>query len=158
VEQCCLFMDDEASSRLFNALLDYYKRALYEYNNEAKRFGFYLKPVHIVVKNTLRGRMVYNYYGRYWYKLAKSNGKIKWIYVGVTKPIKELPEPPLNPLLLISTALTNNPNHKTICVISPATLFCQIIRKIESKFFNEVFAKCCNQNKYRRANSKGESR
>jgi len=144
-------MDEGASSRLFNALLDYYKRALYEYNNEAKRFGFYLKPVHIVVKDTLKGRMVYNYYGRYWYKLAKSNGKIKWIYVGVAKPIKELPEPPLNPLLLISTAPANNSNHRTICVMSSATLFCQIIQQIESGFFIEDFAECCNQNMDRRA-------
>jgi len=157
VEQCCLSMDIESSSMLFNVLLDYYKRALYEYNNEAKRFGFYLKPVHIVVKNTLRGRMIYNYYGRYWYKLTKSNGKIKWIYIGVAKPVKELSEPPLNPLLLISTAPTDNTNHRTICVMSPATLFCQIIQQIESGFFSEVFAECCNQNKDRRANSKGES-
>ncbi|RLG78017.1 MAG: hypothetical protein DRO12_00445 [Thermoprotei archaeon] len=78
--------------RLVASALDDYLRQLYEYNNVAKKFSVYLKPVHIVTK---RGSRIYIYIAKYWYRLEKSNGKLKWIYIGTSKPqIQGLPEPP----------------------------------------------------------------
>ena len=76
---------------------------LYEYNNEAKKHGFYLKPVHIVVKKNSSGdKLKYYYFGRYWYKIMpvkrKNRRSIKWVYVGRNKPLNNLPDPPRNPL------------------------------------------------------------
>ncbi|MEM1709472.1 MAG: hypothetical protein QXT01_04695 [Sulfolobales archaeon] len=73
-----------------------YRLRIYEYNSQIRNTGYYLKPVHVVVKKELN--LKYLYFGRYWYRIAKGpNGKIKWIYVGKEKPDPNLPEPPLNP-------------------------------------------------------------
>jgi len=86
--------------RKLNLLLADLLPEIYVYNNKIKHTGYYLKPVHIVVKTKSNGEKIkYYYYGRYWYRLEKANGnKIKWIYIGKSKPSPELPDPPENPL------------------------------------------------------------
>ena len=76
---------------------------LSEYNNVVKKHGYYLKPVHIVVKKNSEGEKVkYYYFGRYWYKIVsvkkKNRRTIRWIYVGRKKPLRKLMDPPKNPL------------------------------------------------------------
>ncbi|ADI31727.1 hypothetical protein [Staphylothermus hellenicus] len=76
-------------------------RSIYEYNNIVKNYGYYLKPIHVVVKKSGSGAVKYYYYGRYWYRLEYTRGnkrKLKWIYIGKEKPDKKLPDPPTNPL------------------------------------------------------------
>ncbi len=73
-----------------------YRRRIYEYNSLIKDTGYYLKPIHFVIKKDLN--MKYLYFGRYWYRIVKGrSGNIKWIYVGREKPDPNLPEPPINP-------------------------------------------------------------
>jgi hypothetical protein len=83
-----------------NLLVGELLKDFYKYNELIKERGFYLKPVHIVTRKLQDGSTVkYYYYGRYWYRLEKTpTGRIKWVYVGRTKPIPELPDPPENPL------------------------------------------------------------
>lgn len=88
---------------LFKKLLDEYKIKLYTYNSLIKKYGFYLKPYHVVVKHSSGRTIKYIYYGRYWYRLKyackKGNtSKIKWIYIGSEKPLSNIPDPPKNPL------------------------------------------------------------
>ncbi len=85
-------------------LLDQYLKDLYNYNSLISRYGFYLKPVHIVVRNTSDGKRRYYYYGRYWWKIEyvgkkKKTSKIRWRYVGREKPreLSGIPDPPRNP-------------------------------------------------------------
>ncbi|MEM4788627.1 MAG: hypothetical protein QXV06_02400 [Ignisphaera sp.] len=66
-----------------------------------KRYGVYLKPIHIVVKKTPEGSKVYHYYGKYWYKVIYNNGRLRWIYIGREKPFPEIPNPPLNPVTVV---------------------------------------------------------
>jgi len=84
----------------FNLIMGEILPVFYEYNNIVKQKGFYLKPVHVVVRKLQdKGIVKYYYYGRYWYKIEKEpGGKIKWIYIGKNKPLPELPDPPKNPL------------------------------------------------------------
>lgn len=74
--------------------------AIYEYNSRIRPTGYYLKPVHVTVRRLDDGTVVkYYYYGRYWYKLEKTSpSRIKWVYVGRTKPRPDLPDPPPHPL------------------------------------------------------------
>ena len=70
------------------------KRAVYSYNTVIRGSGYYLKPVHYVYKRSREGRVrVYEYYGRYWWRLTRSGGRVKWRYVGTRKP-PGLPDPP----------------------------------------------------------------
>jgi len=89
-------------AHLLKKLNEVLKHKLYTYNELIKESGFYLKPVHIVVKRVKGGKRTYHYYGRYWYKLETyvKNGKkrLRWIYIGTSKPSPSLPEPPKNPL------------------------------------------------------------
>jgi hypothetical protein len=81
-------------ARVLEKVLDEVKRPLYEYNSVISRHGYYLKPVHKVYKRLSDGSLrVYEYYGRYWWKLRRVSGRLRWIYVGNVKP-KGLPEPP----------------------------------------------------------------
>ncbi len=74
--------------------LDSLKPALYEYNEAIKSLGYYLKPVHKVYYRDSSGRLrVYEYYGRYWWKIAKDGKRRRLIYAGRVKP-RGLPEPP----------------------------------------------------------------
>jgi len=79
-------------------VLDDIKKQVYKYNSEVSKKGYYLKPVHKVYKKLSNGRMrIYEYYGRYWWRLERRNGKLKWIYVSNIKP-KGLPEFPSHKL------------------------------------------------------------
>ncbi len=83
--------------------------AIYQYNSLIKGTGYYLKPMHVVVKRSSKGRIEYIYYGRYWWevKYIGKKGKtsrVKWLYRGNIKP-RGLPEPPLNPLTGISVRI-----------------------------------------------------
>ncbi len=82
--------------RLIMDLFSPYRRRIYAYNESIKEFGYYLKPIHIVVKKATN--LKYIYFGRYWYRLVKmDDGRVKWIYIGREKPDPHLPDPPLNP-------------------------------------------------------------
>lgn len=71
-------------------IIDKMKRLVYDYNKKVSKYGVYLKPYHIVYK---KGKK-YIYIGRYWYRLEKKDGKLKWIYLGKVKPYDYLPDPP----------------------------------------------------------------
>ncbi|MEM3863658.1 MAG: hypothetical protein QW699_04110 [Metallosphaera sp.] len=77
----------------FSNVLSILKYLVYEYNTRIKEHGIYLKPFHVVYKKQKR----YIYIGKYWYKLEKINGKLKWIYLGRAKPLMLLPDPPYIP-------------------------------------------------------------
>ncbi len=82
--------------QLIMELFSPYRRKIYEYNSLIKETGYYLKPIHLVVKKELN--LKYLYFGRYWYRVVRGyHGRIKWIYIGREKPDPNLPEPPLNP-------------------------------------------------------------
>ena len=78
---------------VLDLVLDKIKVEIYEYNTRISKTGYYLKPVHRVYRKTGGQRKVYEYYGRYWWRLERSKGRLKWIYVGRIKP-EGLPEPP----------------------------------------------------------------
>jgi len=97
----------------FKKLIDEYKNKLYAYNSLIKKYGFYLKPYHVVIKYSGGKKIKYVYYGRYWYKLKYicrrgNTSKIKWIYVGSEKPLPDLPDPPRNPLEGIVLKICND--------------------------------------------------
>ncbi|QKQ99793.1 hypothetical protein GWK48_04770 [Metallosphaera tengchongensis] len=81
----------------FDGILSSLKSLVYEYNSKIKQYNVYLKPFHVVYKNGKK----YIYIGKYWYKLEKFNGKLKWIYLGKTKPMEQLPDPPQLPEITI---------------------------------------------------------
>ncbi|RLG87805.1 MAG: hypothetical protein DRO15_04255 [Thermoprotei archaeon] len=89
-------------AHLIKRLNEILRYKLYAYNELIRKTGFYLKPIHIVTKRTKEGKRTYYYFGRYWYKLETyvKDGKrrLKWIYIGTSKPSIILPEPPKNPL------------------------------------------------------------
>ena len=85
-----------------DVLMDLYKVQLYEYNSKIKDFKVYLKPMHIVVKRTSNGdKKVYYYFGKYWYRVEIEKSRIRWVYLGCKKPFETIPDPPLNPLLIV---------------------------------------------------------
>lgn len=88
-------------NNILNEVADIFRVNLYRYNTTIKRYGLYLKPVHVVVKKSSSGTKVYHYYGRYWYKVVYSRGRLRWVYVSKEKPIPELPDPPVNPFTAI---------------------------------------------------------
>ncbi len=112
-------------SQLLNTFLEVYRVKLYEYNRKVSKFGVYLKPLHIVTKQCANTTKTYYYYGRYWYKLIRKEGKLKWIYLGTTKPYAHLPDPPLNPLTLIE--IKNRENNSCIYVIDSEISFKSLI-------------------------------
>lgn len=82
-------LDDKSIDKILTSL----KRKVYEYNSKIASYNIYLKPYHIVYK----GNKKYIYVGKYWYKLDKTKGKIRWIYLGKNKPLVSLPDPPIIP-------------------------------------------------------------
>jgi hypothetical protein len=81
------------------------KKAIYKYNSVVSRLGYYLKPVHKVYRRGIEGRVkVFEYYGRYWWRVARGpRGRRRLIYVG-TEPPAGAPKPPKTPLLGIAIA------------------------------------------------------
>jgi hypothetical protein len=126
---------------LIDSLLDYYRQQLYNYNSMIKGYGVYLKPLHIVVKNSLsESKKIYYYFGRYWYKLKAINGKLKWIYMGREKPLDSLPDPPTNPLLVLEVKRRqSNPDLLCIYVKNFGKVSAQINQIIK------VIYTCCSQ-------------
>ncbi|MCY0882713.1 MAG: hypothetical protein OWQ50_02655 [Acidianus infernus] len=82
-------LEEKEFYKIFSKL----KEQVYEYNSKISGSEVYLKPYHVVYKNGKK----YIYIGKYWYKLEKYNGKIKWIYLGKEKPLANLPDPPKFP-------------------------------------------------------------
>ncbi|MET1159760.1 MAG: hypothetical protein ABWW65_02255 [Thermoprotei archaeon] len=102
-------IDPEKIIGKINLLLSDYIADLYHYNSLIKNSEYYLKPVHIVIKRKPNGeRIKYYYYGRYWYRIVRANGNIKWIYLGKKKPDLKLPDPPQNPLEGLVVKISSN--------------------------------------------------
>lgn len=85
-------------ARILNAILADLKKVLYEYNRLVKSSGYYLKPVHKVYKESRGLKRVYEYYGRYWWRLERRGGRVRYVYSGTVKPREVSLEPPSNPL------------------------------------------------------------
>ncbi len=115
----------ECLTQLLNTFLEVYRVKLYEYNRKVSKYGVYLKPLHIVTKQYANTTKTYYYYGRYWYRLIRKEGKLKWIYLGTIKPYAYLPDPPLNPLTLIE--IKNRENNSCIYVINSESSFKSLI-------------------------------
>jgi hypothetical protein len=142
-------VDSSCMEKIVTTLLDSYRQALYEYNRTIKRFGVYLKPLHIVVKKYPYGeKRLYYYFGRYWYILEKKGSNLKWIYLGKEKPFPELPDPPINPLLLIEVIneRTTPNTYKCIRIDSFGAASLQI-RDLILKIYRECESVKKNNNK-----------
>ena len=83
-------MEVELNEKEFKELFEKYLKKVYEYNSKLPN-GIILKPFHYVYRNGKK----YVYIGRYFYKVVKENGKVKWKYIG--KEVPNLPKPPANP-------------------------------------------------------------
>jgi hypothetical protein len=83
----------------FRAAVDSLLRQLYSYTESLRGTGYYLKPLHRVYKSDPEtgSRVVYEYYGRYWWRLERRRGRLRWRYVG-REPPPGVPEPPRHPL------------------------------------------------------------
>ncbi|MCX8195667.1 MAG: hypothetical protein N3F67_01065 [Acidilobaceae archaeon] len=79
--------------RALDEALSEIKVKIYEYNRAIKGTKYYLKPVHKAYRFVGGTRRVYEYYGRYWYRVEGRGLK----YIG-TQPPLGLPSPPRNPL------------------------------------------------------------
>ncbi|MCS7111644.1 MAG: hypothetical protein N3D82_03020 [Ignisphaera sp.] len=106
-------------SKLLSTIAILYREKLYEYNSTIKNTGYYLKPFHITTKKWRGGVKVYHYYGRYWYRLTLQGSKLKWCYIGSRKPHEGLPDPPINPLLLIR--ISDSDGKNCLCVLGYRT-------------------------------------
>ncbi|MCE4624329.1 MAG: hypothetical protein F7C35_00485 [Desulfurococcales archaeon] len=71
------------------------KEPYYHYNSMISSYGYFIKPVHKVYKVKQGRRLVYVYYGRYWFRRGE---KGRAVYAGSTKPSFIPFEPPSNPL------------------------------------------------------------
>ncbi len=97
------------------SLLEEYKRAIYRYNSMIRGTGYYLKPIHVVVKHDTSGEKKYIYVGRYWWRVVYvgkkgKTSRVKWIYVGKEKPaeLKDYPDPPSHILVGFSFIVLND--------------------------------------------------
>jgi hypothetical protein len=83
-------------------IYDKYVKKVKEYNKQIRHTGFYLEPVKMVPRrNPLDRKSVVKYdyyYGRYWYLYIGGKERGRYIYLGRTKPLETLPDPPENPL------------------------------------------------------------
>ncbi|GEM_PF-608438 len=118
-------LDDDQISKLLSTISMLYREKLYEYNSVIKKTGYYLKPLHIVVKKYSNSIKTYYYYGKYWYRVISQGSKIKWYYISNEKPLKDLPDPPINPLILIK--VINNDNRNCLCVLKDYREFLEIV-------------------------------
>ncbi|MGC8909926.1 MAG: hypothetical protein ACP5O5_05005 [Fervidicoccaceae archaeon] len=89
----------EVLAEILEKIKGYFK----SYNKSISGSGYYLKPIHFSSRQVEGKKRKYVYLGRYWWKVLylgrtkEGKVKLKWIYVGKTKP-SGLPEPPDNPL------------------------------------------------------------
>lgn len=74
-------------------------RELYSYTESLRGTGYYLKPLHRVYRRDPEAgvKVIYEYYGRYWWRLERRRGRLRWRYVG-REPPPGVPEPPRHPL------------------------------------------------------------
>jgi hypothetical protein len=85
-------------ARALDPILADLKRVFYEYNRVIRGTGYYLKPVHKVYKRVGGLVRVYEYYGRYWWRLTRRGGRLRYVYSGTIKPRGVPVDPPSNPL------------------------------------------------------------
>lgn len=130
---------NECTSKVLKTLVDDYRAALYSYNTMIKKYGVYLKPIHIVVKKTSEGAKVYHYYGKYWYKVVYSNGRLRWVYIGREKPFPEIPNPPLNPIIAVK--IINRDNDISCIYVDKMNLLEEITQYIKEAI---IKAGCIN--------------
>ena len=71
------------------------KEPYYHYNSLISKYGYFIKPVHKVYKVKRGRRLVYVYYGRYWFRRGE---KGRAVYAGSAKPSFIPYQPPSNPL------------------------------------------------------------
>jgi hypothetical protein len=127
-DSLCIYricLDGDQISRLLSTISMLYREKLYEYNSVIKKTGYYLKPLHIVVKKYGSGIKTYYYYGKYWYRVVSQGSKIKWYYISSVKPLQDLPDPPINPLILIK--VINNDNRDCLCILEDYRDFLEIV-------------------------------
>jgi len=79
---------------LLSKIESYVKEPFYRYNGQISSYGYYVKPVHKVYKYKGGSRLIYVYYGRYWFRKQGS----RLIYAGTVKPRDVPVEPPRSPL------------------------------------------------------------
>jgi len=104
--------------------LDDYRTSVYAYNSKIRETGYYLKPVHKVYYKDSRGtKIIYEYYGVYWWKKQKRGYRIFLKYYGKQKP-EHLPEPPTNPLAGVVI------NHTEGTIILPKYIFDKLKTRI----------------------------
>ncbi len=109
-------------------LLDEYKSELYRYNTLIRNTEYYLKPVHKVYYKGVDGtRIIYEYYGTYWWKKKKKGYKTYLEYIGKDKPEHSLPDPPRNPLAGVRIGRGED------YFIIPASVFLE---------YSKIFANC----------------
>ena len=82
-------------------------RVVYEFNSRLKVRGVYLKPVHRVYRTEGGVRAVYEYYGRYWWRLERRGGRLRWRYLGRRPPLG-VPEAPGHPLEGLSVKIVGD--------------------------------------------------
>lgn len=82
-------------------------RVVYEFNSNLKGLGVYLKPVHRVYRVEGGVRVVYEYYGRYWWRVERRGGRLRWRYIGRRPPLGA-PEPPGHPLEGLSVKIVGD--------------------------------------------------
>ncbi len=93
---------------VIDSILDSIKEEVYRYNTIISRTGYYLKPVHKVYKRKSDGTVkIYEYYGRYWWRFKRDNGRKRLVYAGKEKP-RGLPDPPEIPLEGLSVIREDN--------------------------------------------------
>ncbi|GAB6148666.1 hypothetical protein [Stetteria hydrogenophila] len=83
----------------FRAAVEELLATVYSYNARLRGTGYYLKPLHRVYKRDPEtgALVVYEYYGRYWWRLERRGGRLRWRYAG-REPPPGVPEPPRHPL------------------------------------------------------------
>ena len=91
-------------AEVIDRLLDSLRVVIYEYNTTINDSGYYLKPVHKVYKRRQDGSVrVYEYYGRYWWRMVRKKGGYRAKYAGKVKPrgIRNAPELPIEGLVIV---------------------------------------------------------
>jgi len=80
------------------------KEPYYHYNSLISKYGYYIKPIHKVYKKRSGSKLIYMYYGRYWFRKSE---KGRLIYSGTEKPAEIPVEPPPSPLEGVTLIVDN---------------------------------------------------